>query len=105
MFLEKGSKGARTEEFLESMEKSLEFKEYMKNSLIVLIDTFKGMENELLKKKYVEGKSLETIAEELNYSHGHIRQKHAELRRRLDFLDDYEEVQRKHQKYLNEMTM
>ena len=105
VFLEKESKGAKTEKILESMESSLKFKEDMKESLIILIETFKGMENELLKKKYVEGKALDVIAEELSYSHGHIRQKHAELRRRLDFLDDYEEVQRKNRKLLNDTSM
>jgi len=95
IFLIKESKGSKVEENLVFLEKELIFQEEMQASLLILINTFKGLENQILKMKYVEGKSLEAVAEELNYSHGHIRQKHAELRRRLDFLDDWEEVQKK----------
>lgn len=69
----------------------------MKESLILLINTFKGIESQILKKKYVEGKTLEEIAEELNYSYSHIKAKHAELRRRLDFIDEYEKAIKKYQ--------
>lgn len=95
VFLVKESKGSKIERTLELLENELTFQKEMQASLLILINTFKGLENQILKMKYVEGKSLETVAEELNYSHGHIRQKHAELRRRLDFLDDWEEVQKK----------
>ena len=91
------SKGAHVEESIQKIESDLKFREEMKASLMLLINTFKGNENQILKKKYVEGKSLESIAEELNYSSGYIRQKHAELRRRLDFLDDWEDAKRKYQ--------
>lgn len=91
------SKGARVEEVIKKLESDLMFREELKASLMLLINTFKGNDNQILKKKYVEGKSLEVIAEELNYSSGYIRQKHAELRRRLDFLDDWEAVKQKYE--------
>lgn len=94
--LTRESRGANVEEALDQLENELKFKEEMKASLILLINTFKGKENQILKMKYVEGKSLEDVAEELNYSSGYIRQKHAELRKRLDFLDDWEETKRKY---------
>lgn len=94
--LTRESQGANVEESLERLENELKFKEEMKSSLVLLINTFKGNDNQILKKKYVEGKSLECVAEELNYSSGYIRQKHAELRKRLDFLDDWEETKRKY---------
>lgn len=94
--LTRESKGANVEEALDKLENELKFKEEMKASLILLINTFKGKENKILKMKYVDGKSLEDVAEELNYSSGYIRQKHAELRKRLDFLDDWEETKRKY---------
>lgn len=59
---------------------------------IVLINLFDGSYREILKKKYVEGKTLEVIAEELNYSSGHIRKKHAELQRQFDFLNEWDVV-------------
>lgn len=91
------SRGAHVEEAIKKIESDLMFREELKASLMLLIDTFKGYENQLLKKKYIEGKTLEVIAEELNYSSGHIRKKHAELKRRLDFLDDWEDAKRKYQ--------
>jgi DNA-directed RNA polymerase specialized sigma subunit len=91
------SRGAHVEQAIKKIESDLQFREEMKSSLMVLINTFKGNENQILKKKYVDGKSLECIAEELNYSSGYIRQKHAELRRRLDFLDDWEAVKKKYE--------
>ena len=54
-----------------------------------LIGTFKGLENKILYGKYVEGKSLEVVAEELNYSYSHISKKHAELIRTINFISDY----------------
>lgn len=58
--------------------------------LLKLIDTFSGYENKILKLKYVDGLSLEEVAERLGYSYDTIRKKHAELHRRLDFIDHYE---------------
>lgn len=54
-----------------------------------LISTFKGLENQILYKKYVEGKTLENVAEELKYSYSHISKKHAELIRTINFVSDY----------------
>lgn len=59
--------------------------------LMKLIDTFSGYENQILKMKYVQGMTLEEIAEELGYSYETIRAKHAELHRRLDWIDDFEQ--------------
>lgn len=84
------SRGAHVEEAIKRIESDLMFREEMKSSLILLINTFKGIENQILKKKYIEGKTLECIAEETNYSYSHIKAKHAELKRRLDFIDEYE---------------
>lgn len=65
-------------------------KEFAMESLMIMIDRFKGIENQILKKKYIEGKTLEIIAQEINYSYSHIKAKHAELKRRIDFIDEYE---------------
>lgn len=57
---------------------------------MVLINLFDGNYREILKKKYVEGKTLEVIAEEMNYSHGYVRSRHAELKRQFDFLNEWD---------------
>ena len=37
-----------------------------------LVSTFKGLENRILKLKYIDGMTLERVADELNYSTGYI---------------------------------
>lgn len=56
-----------------------------------LISTFKGLENQILFYRYVEGMKLEDIAEKLGYSSSHIRKRHAELVRTVKFLKMYHE--------------
>jgi DNA-directed RNA polymerase specialized sigma24 family protein len=92
VFLERDSKGSQVESKIEELKELLTEKIELKKILMILIDTFKGIESQILIKKYVEGKTLEVIAEEPNYSYGHIKSKHAELRRRLDFIGDYDAV-------------
>lgn len=60
--------------------------------LIKLIDSFSGYENQILKLKYVQGLTLEEIAERLGYSYDTIKAKHAELHRRLDWIDEWEDA-------------
>lgn len=54
-----------------------------------LISTFKGLDNKILYKRYVEGKTLEVVANELSYSYSHVSKKHAELVRTLKYISDY----------------
>ncbi|MCG1029297.1 hypothetical protein J5S49_13450 [Virgibacillus halodenitrificans] len=50
-----------------------------------IISTFKGLDNKILFGKYVEGKTLEGIAEELNYSAQYIYNKHALIKRMIKY--------------------
>lgn len=50
-----------------------------------LISTFKGLENQIIYKKYVEGKTLVEVAGELDYTPGHIYNKHSEIIKRIDY--------------------
>ena len=61
-----------------------------KEELLKIIDTFKGLENDIVRLKYIENCSLEEIAEQTGYSESYIRKKHSEIRNILTFLDDYE---------------
>lgn len=73
------SKGAYIEEAIKKIENGLKLREEIKESLMLLIDTFKGYKNQMLKKKYIEGKTLKVIAEELDYHAVYIRRRHAEI--------------------------
>lgn len=87
--LEQDSLGAKVEDNIERIKKELEFKRGQRDKLVKLVSTFKGLENKILKLKYVDGMTLEEIAEELSYSSGHIRRKHAELVRTIKFVEEY----------------
>ncbi|MEK4091707.1 hypothetical protein [Viridibacillus sp. FSL H8-0110] len=73
------SKGAQIEEIIKSIEWELAHKMDDLFNLKKLINTFGGLEYKILYKKYVEGKTLETIAYELGYTSGYIYNKHAQI--------------------------
>ncbi|EIY5975320.1 sigma-70 family RNA polymerase sigma factor [Enterococcus faecalis] len=89
---------AKHQTFLTSLEKQSHLKGVIKElnqrveqlekereEIIELIDKFSGLNQKILKLKYVEGLTLESIAEELNYSYSYIKSKHAEIMRIVNF--------------------
>ena len=93
--LEAGSKGAHVLDHIDEYQKALMECKAEQYDLLKLIDTFTGYENQILKLKYVDGMTLEEIAERLGYSYETVRAKHAELHRRLDFIDTWEDERRR----------
>jgi RNA polymerase sigma factor (sigma-70 family) len=87
-----GSKSSKLEESLIYWQQQLESQEQLKHDLLKMIDDFNGYEARILRLKYIDGLTLEEIADKLGYSVETIRQKHAELHRRLDFLDTINQV-------------
>ncbi len=87
--LQQDSLGAKVEDNIERIKNDLEFKIDQRSKLINLVSTFKGLDHQILKLKYIDGMTLEEIAEELNYSTSHIRKKHAELVRTIKFVEMY----------------
>lgn len=77
------------EERIELLEKEILFKKGQMKKLMNLINTFSGLENNIIKLKYIDGMKLEEIAEELSYSESHIKKKHAELVRCIKFVEKY----------------
>ncbi len=82
------SEGAKVEERIEAIEYELAHKMNAMHDLLKLISKFKGLENKLLKMKYVDGMTLEEIAEDMNYSSSYIYKKHAEVIRRIKFAEE-----------------
>ncbi|PGK77775.1 DUF1492 domain-containing protein [Bacillus thuringiensis] len=82
------SEGAKVEERIEAIQYELAHKMNALHNLLKLISKFKGLENKLLKMKYVDGMTLEEIAEDMNYSSSYIYKKHAEIIRRLKFAEE-----------------
>ncbi|MDA2638908.1 hypothetical protein PDQ79_31265 [Bacillus cereus] len=81
------SEGARIEERIEAIEYELAYKMNDMYKLKKLIHTFKGLEHKIAYLKYVEGVTLEKIAEELNYSSQCIYNKHAAMREKVVYLN------------------
>ncbi len=79
------SEGAKVEERIEAIEYELAHKMNDMYKLKKLIRTFKGLEHRIAYFKYVEGMTLEKVAEHLNYSPQYIYNKHAEMRGKVEY--------------------
>ncbi|PED05272.1 hypothetical protein [Bacillus pseudomycoides] len=79
------SEGAKVEERIEAIEYELAHKMNDMYKLKSLINTFKGLEHKIAYLKYVEGMTLEKIADELNYSPQYIYNKHAAMREKVEY--------------------
>ena len=79
------SEGAKVEERIEAIEYELAHKMNDMYKLKKLINTFKGLEHKIAYLKYVEGMTLEKIADELNYSSQYIYNKHAAMREKVEY--------------------
>lgn len=79
------SDGAKLEERIERIERELQIKLAEQKDFMELISKFSGLNHKILKSKYVDGMTLEEIAEELNYSASYIYKKHAEIAKMIRF--------------------
>ncbi|MEC2390241.1 hypothetical protein BK709_04825 [Bacillus thuringiensis serovar shandongiensis] len=82
------SEGAKVEERIEAIEYELANAMNDMYKLKNLISKFRGLDNRILKMKYVDGMTLEEIAEDMNYSSSYIYKKHAEIIRRIKFAEE-----------------
>lgn len=85
--LEAESLGANVEDKIELIQYELAHKLNDLHDLKKLISTFDGLEYKILYRKHVEGKTLETIASELNYSTNYIKMKHANIMRMMQYAE------------------
>ena len=85
--LEAESRGANLEKIIDAIEYELAHKMNDLQDLKNLISTFDGLEYKILYRKHVEGKTLETIANELNYSTNYIKMKHANIMRMMQYAE------------------
>lgn len=79
------SEGAKVEGRIEAIEYELAHKMNAMYDLRKLIKSFKGLEHRILFLKYVEGMTLDKIAEELNYSTQYIYNKHAAIKGKVEY--------------------
>ena len=83
------SEGAKLEYRIEAIEYELAHKINDLYDMQKIMKAFKGLDNNIIFKKYVEGKTLELIAEEVGYSASHIKKRHAEIMRTIKVVKEY----------------
>ncbi|EMF0057838.1 hypothetical protein ACX1Q6_000379 [Enterococcus hirae] len=88
--LNKNSRSSYLEENIQKIEQEIDLLEQQKKEMRLLFDSFTGVENKIVKMKYIDGMILEEIAETLGYSDSYIRKKHAGIRNTLQFIKEYE---------------
>lgn len=77
---------SRIEEELEELNERIKKLEEEKERVLSLLDRFQGIEHKILRKKYVDGMTLQEISYDLGYSEQYIRKKHAECIKRIKFI-------------------
>ena len=88
--LEKNSRSSNLENDIEKLKAEIERLEQNKKEVVQFIETFEGVENQIIKLKYIDGHTLEEIAEEIGYSASYVRKKHSEIKNLINFINKYE---------------
>ena len=88
--LNKNSRSSSLEENIQKIEDELKILNNQKKEMLELISNFEGVDNQIVKLKYIDGITLENIAEEIGYSVSYVRQRHASIKKTLDFVNKYE---------------
>lgn len=86
------SRPAQIDREIARIKQELKFNESMCDGLTKLIDKLTDTDSQILKLKYIDKMSLEDIAKELGYSFSHIKKRHAELHKTLDYIDTLVEM-------------
>ena len=77
----------RLEDKIKQSTVSLEEKEQAMESLVMIIDRFKGLDNQLLRMKYIEGMTLKQIAEKLTYNYQYIINLHTSIIKAIGLIE------------------
>lgn len=84
-FLTALQKQARLKEVIESLATREEELKKQRQDIIDTIEKFQGLDQRILKMKYVEGLTLESVAEETGYTYQYIRSRHADIMKMIRF--------------------
>ncbi|WP_270290192.1 sigma-70 family RNA polymerase sigma factor [Enterococcus casseliflavus] len=84
-FLTALQKQARLKEVIESLGTREEELRKQRQDIIDTIEKFQGLDQRILKMKYVEGMTLESVAEETGYTYQYIRSRHADIMKMIRF--------------------
>ncbi|WP_217994619.1 sigma factor-like helix-turn-helix DNA-binding protein [Globicatella sanguinis] len=82
---------SKLEPIIKEYEADLAIKHKQMDELNKIIEALSGTEQHIVKLKYIDGLTLEQIAEELGYTPGYIRYKHANIRKFISFISAYQD--------------
>ena len=85
--LEAKSKAANLEAVIAELEADLQIQMIQKNKLLKLVYTFNGLDQEILRKKYIEGMTLKQIAEKLTYNYQYIINLHTSIIKAIGLIE------------------
>lgn len=81
------SLASNLEEKIEAIRYELACKMNDQRKILDMISKFDTLENKIIVGKYIEGKTLEEIAEQHQYSTQYIYNKHAQLKKTIRFVE------------------
>ncbi|MBK0036693.1 MULTISPECIES: sigma-70 family RNA polymerase sigma factor [unclassified Enterococcus] len=84
-FLTALQKQVRLKEVIESLATREEQLKKQRQDIIDTIEKFQGLDQRILKMKYVDGMKLESIAEKTGYTYQYIRSRHADIMKMIRF--------------------
>lgn len=90
--LTKGSIATGLEERIEMMEYNLAHKMNDLYDLDKLIQSFSGLENDILYLRYCKGMKLTEVADQLGYTQQYIYNKHAQIKKQMSYTVDNKEL-------------
>lgn len=83
------SHGAKVEDIIERIEWELAHKMNDLYDIKKLVSAFDSLEHKILIGKYIDGRTLEQVAEDLGYSSQYIYNKHAQIKKMVSFAESY----------------
>ena len=84
-FLTSLEKQARLKEEISNLNQRVEKLAEERKEIIQMVEKFQGLDQQILKMKYIDGLTLESIADETDYSYQYIRSRHADIMRMIRF--------------------
>ncbi|MDT2793232.1 sigma-70 family RNA polymerase sigma factor [Enterococcus thailandicus] len=84
-FLTSLEKQARLKGVILDLNQRYEKLQKEREEIIQMVDKFTGLDQKILKLKYIDGLTLESIAAETGYTYQYIRSRHADIMRMIKF--------------------
>ena len=93
--LKKNSRSSNLEETIKKIEQEIELLEERKVEMIELVNSFKGVDNQIVKLKYIDDLKIEEIADLIGYSISYVRKRYTEINKTLTLLIDFDNSRQK----------